>query len=79
MAEVIGDQFRPPVVSLSQDEASAHYGPMAMFIGGYGPDSIEQTRERLGWAPREPGPQNFRTDAPLDAAELSRQRVMARL
>lgn len=55
IAEVIGRQFQLPAVSLSQEEASAHFGMMAMFIGGNGPASSEHTRERLGWAPQEPG------------------------
>ncbi len=55
VAEAIGRQFRLPVVSLSQEEASAHFGMMAMFIGGNGPASSERTKERLGWVPREPG------------------------
>lgn len=55
IAEAIGNQFRLPAVSLSQEEASAHFGPMAMFIGGNGPASSEQTREHLGWVPQQPG------------------------
>lgn len=55
IAEAIGRQFQLPVVSLSQEEASAHFGMMALFIGGNGPASSERTRERLGWAPQEPG------------------------
>ncbi len=55
IAEAIGRQFQLPVVSLSQDEAAAHFGMMAMFIGGNGPASSKRTRERLGWVPQEPG------------------------
>ncbi len=55
IAEAIGRQLQLPVVSLSQEEAAAHFGMMAMFIGGNGPASSERTRERLGWVPREPG------------------------
>lgn len=55
IAEVIGRQLQLPAVSLSQEEASAHFGMMAMFIGGNGPASSKRTRERLGWAPQEPG------------------------
>ena len=55
IAEAIGRQLQLPVVSLSQEEASAHFGMMAMFIGGNGPASSQRTRERLGWVPREPG------------------------
>jgi len=55
IAEVIGRQFQLPVVSISQEEASAHFGMMAMFIAGNGPASSKRTRERLGWVPQEPG------------------------
>lgn len=55
IAEAIGRQLQLPVVSLSQEEASTHFGMMAMFIGGNGPASSERTRERLGWVPQEPG------------------------
>ncbi len=55
IAEAIGRQLQLPVVSLSQDEASAHFGMMAMFIAGNGPASSKRTRERLGWVPQEPG------------------------
>ena len=55
IAEVIGRHFQLPVVSLSPGQASAHFGMMAMFIGGNGPASSKRTRERLGWIPQEPG------------------------
>ena len=55
IAEAIGRQSQLPVVSLSQEEASAHFGMIAMFIAGNGPASSERTRERLGWVPQEPG------------------------
>ena len=55
IAEAIGRQFELPVVSLSQEEATSHFGMMAMFIGGNGPASSERTRQRLGWVPQEPG------------------------
>lgn len=55
IAAGLGRQLQLPAVSLSEEEASAHFGMMAMFIGGNGPASSERTRERLGWAPQEPG------------------------
>ena len=55
IAEAIGHQFQLPVVSLSQEEAAAHFGMLAMFIGGNGPASSRRTRERLGWVPQQPG------------------------
>ena len=55
IAEEIGRQLQLPAVSLSQEEASAHFGMMGMFIAGTGPASSARTRETLGWIPREPG------------------------
>ena len=55
IAEAIGRQLQLPVVSLSPEEASTHFGMMAMFIGGNGPASSERTRERLDWVPQQPG------------------------
>ena len=55
IAEVISRQFQIPVISISQEEASAHFGMMAMFIAGNGPASSKRTRERVGWEPQEPG------------------------
>lgn len=55
IAEAIGRQFQLPVVSILQQNASDHFGAMAMFISGNGAASSARTRERLGWVPREPG------------------------
>lgn len=55
IAEAIGRQLKLPSASLSPEQASAHFGIMAMFIGGNGPASSARTRERLGWMPQEPG------------------------
>ena len=55
IAEAIGEQLGVPTRSISSDEATAHFGPLAMFIAGNGPASSARTRARLGWAPREPG------------------------
>lgn len=55
IAEVIGRQLQLPAVSISQEEAKAHFGMMAVFIAGNGPASSKRTRERLGWVPQEPG------------------------
>jgi hypothetical protein len=43
------------VVSLSQEEAPAHFGWLAMFVGLDMPASSTQTRQRLGWHPTGPG------------------------
>ena len=55
IAEVIGRGLKVPVVSLSQDEAPAHFGWLAMFAGFDMPASSAQTRQRLGWQPTGPG------------------------
>jgi nucleoside-diphosphate-sugar epimerase len=55
IAEVIGRGLRVPVVSLSQQEAQAHFGWLAMFAGADMPASSALTRQRLGWRPTGPG------------------------
>ena len=55
IAEVIGRGLKVPVVSLSQEEAQAHFGWLAMFAGFDMPASSAQTRQRLGWHPTGPG------------------------
>jgi nucleoside-diphosphate-sugar epimerase len=54
IAEVIGTGLKLPVVSISQDEAPAHFGWLAMFAGIDMPASGAQTRQRLGWRPTGP-------------------------
>ena len=55
IAEVIGQGLNVPVVSLSQEEAQAHFGWLAMFAGFDMPASSAQTRQQLGWRPTRPG------------------------
>jgi nucleoside-diphosphate-sugar epimerase len=55
IAEVIGRGLKVPVVSLSQGEAQAHFGWLAMFAGFDMPASSAQTRQRLGWRPTGSG------------------------
>jgi nucleoside-diphosphate-sugar epimerase len=55
IAEVIGKGLKVPVVSISQEEAQAHFGWLAMFAGFDMPASSVQTRQRLGWRPTGPG------------------------
>jgi nucleoside-diphosphate-sugar epimerase len=55
IAEVIGRGLKVPVVSLSKDEAPAHFGWLAMFAGSDIPASSALTRQRLGWDPTGPG------------------------
>lgn len=55
IAEVIGRGLKVPVVSLSPEEAPAHFGWLTAFVGFDMPASSAQTREKLGWQPTGPG------------------------
>lgn len=55
IAEVLGRVLGLPVVSLTGEEAAAHFGWMAMFAGHDMPASSAITREKLGWTPVGPG------------------------
>lgn len=55
IAEVIGRGLKVPVVSLSPDEASAHFGWLAAFAGRDLPASSALTQEWLAWRPTGPG------------------------
>jgi hypothetical protein len=43
-----------PVVSVSGEEAQAHFGWLGMFAGVDMPASSALTRQRLGWTPQGP-------------------------
>ncbi|CAN5303292.1 SDR family oxidoreductase [soil metagenome] len=51
LANVIGRKLNLPTVSKSPEEAAAHFGFLAMFIGLDAPASSAFTRERLDWTP----------------------------
>ncbi len=55
IAEVIGLGLKVPVVSLSPEEAGAHFGFYAPFSNLDLPASSAITREKLGWNPTGPG------------------------
>jgi len=55
IAEVVGAGLNLPVVSLTPEEAPAHFGWLAMFAGLDLPASSAKTRELLGWQPSGPG------------------------
>lgn len=55
IAEVIGRGLKVPVVSLSQEEAQAHFGWLGYFIGIDLLASSGKTQERLGWRPTGAG------------------------
>ena len=54
IAEVIGKGLNVPAVSISQEEAPAHFGWLAMFASIDMPASSALTRQRLGWSPTGP-------------------------
>jgi nucleoside-diphosphate-sugar epimerase len=55
IAEVVGRGLNVPVVSISQEEAPAHFGWLAAFAGRDLPASGAITQKRLGWRPTGPG------------------------
>jgi nucleoside-diphosphate-sugar epimerase len=55
IAEIVGRHLKLPVVSISQDEAPAHFGAMAMFAGMDGAASSALTQRWLGWKPTQVG------------------------
>ncbi|MGA8724026.1 MAG: SDR family oxidoreductase [Acidimicrobiales bacterium] len=55
IAEVIGRHLELPVLSISPDEAAAHFGWMGLFFGADSSATSEITRELLDWQPVEPG------------------------
>ncbi len=55
IAEAIGKQLGVPTRSLTPEEANAHFGGLAIWVGGNGPASSAKTRAALRWEPREVG------------------------
>lgn len=55
IAEVIGRSLNVPVKSISAEEATAHFGWLAMFASRDLVASSEKTRKTLGWNPTGPG------------------------
>ncbi|MDR5795328.1 SDR family oxidoreductase [Caballeronia sp. LZ008] len=54
IAEALGRGLKLPVTSISPDDAAAHFGWMAMFVGLDMPASSALTQARLGWKPTGP-------------------------
>ena len=54
IAEVVGRRLNLPVVSKPAEEAAAHFGFLAMFVGMDCPASSAKTRQELGWRPTQP-------------------------
>jgi len=65
IAEAIGRGLKVPVVSITQEEASAHFGWLGLFAGIDCPGSSAWTQEQLGWRP---------TDLPGMIADLNNMR-----
>ena len=55
IAEVIGRHLNVPVVSISAEDAGAHFGFLANFLGVDSPASSALTRALLDWQPTHPG------------------------
>jgi nucleoside-diphosphate-sugar epimerase len=55
IAEVIGRRLKVPVASKSPDEAADHFGWFAHFAAIDNSTSSQQTRQQLGWQPKQPG------------------------
>ncbi len=51
IANAIGRGLNIPVVSLSPEQAAAHFGWLGLFVGGDIPASSAQTQMQLGWRP----------------------------
>ncbi len=55
IAEVIGRGLKVPVISVSPEDAPAHFGWLGAFMGFDMPASSAQTQDQLGWHPTGPG------------------------
>lgn len=55
IAEAISRSLDLPLVSLSSDEAVAHFGWFAPFVSMDAPVSSDRTRALLNWMPEQPG------------------------
>lgn len=55
IAEAIGDRLRVPTVSMSPEEAGAHFGWLGAIMSFDMPASSVLTQDRLGWRPVGPG------------------------
>jgi nucleoside-diphosphate-sugar epimerase len=55
IAQVIGRHLDIPIRSTSPEEAVGHFGWLGRFFGMDCPASSTETRQRLGWRPRQPG------------------------
>lgn len=55
IAEILGRHLKLPVVSIPPEQASEHFGMIAMFAGRDGAASSALTQQWLGWKPSQIG------------------------
>jgi len=55
IAAVIGRHLGVPTISIAPENAGAHFGWLAGFLGADVPASSALTRELVGWQPTQPG------------------------
>lgn len=55
IASLIGALLKLPVVSVSGEDITKHFGWMSMFIGHDSPATSAMTQEQLGWKPKHIG------------------------
>ena len=55
IADAVGRRVGVPVISMTPDEAEAHFTWLSAFVGKDMSASSELTQERLGWRPSGPG------------------------
>jgi nucleoside-diphosphate-sugar epimerase len=55
IARIIGEHLNVPMVSISPEEASEHFGFLANFLAIDSPVSSKMTRTLLDWQPTQPG------------------------
>lgn len=55
IAEALGRGLKVPVVSIRPEEAEAHFGWLALFVGHDMPASSSLTQQKLNWKPTGPG------------------------
>ncbi|MBB6637831.1 SDR family oxidoreductase [Cohnella thailandensis] len=54
IAGIIGRRLNLPAISISREEAEAHFGFLGSFASSDNPMSSARTQERLGWHPAHP-------------------------
>ena len=55
IAEAIGRQLQLPTVSITAEDANAHFSFLSAFVSADNPTSSKRTQELLGWQPQGPG------------------------